>query len=75
MHSSDIIYANTDRCLETMALTEKQLEKVQVCENNWIIRFVGVTRAGKRKNEQTEIEVGVKERFKKKLIEIRRPES
>ena len=43
--------------LETMALTEKQ-EMVQVCENNWIRRIVGVKR----------VEVGVEESFKKTLV-------
>ena len=28
--------------LETMAMTEKQQEKLQVCENNWVRRFAGV---------------------------------
>ena len=31
--------------LETTALTEKQQEKVQVCENNWVRRIVGLKRA------------------------------
>ena len=29
-------------CLDTMALTEKQQEKVQVCENNLVRRIVGL---------------------------------
>ena len=33
--------------VETMELTEKQQEKVQVCENNWIRRIMGVKTADK----------------------------
>ena len=51
--------------LETMALTEK-LEKVLVCENNWIRRIVGVKREDKRR-----MDVGVTESFKKKLSRSR----
>ena len=36
--------------LETMALTEKQQEKVQVCKQNNLVRIIaGVKRADKRK--------------------------
>ena len=35
--------------LETMAPTGKQQEKVQVCENNWMRRIVGVKRPDRRK--------------------------
>ena len=54
-----------------MALTEKQQVKVQVCENNWIRRIVGVKRADKRKMDELRVEVRVKERFKKKLVTSR----
>ena len=50
--------------LETMALTDKQQQKVQVCENNWIRIIVGVKRADKRRIE----ELRVKESVKKKLV-------
>ena len=53
--------------LETMALTEKQQEKVQVCENNVVRRTVGVKRADTRRTGELKVEVGVKERFKKNL--------
>ena len=47
--------------LETMALTEKQLEKVQICENNWIARIVGEKRADKRRMDELRLEFGIKE--------------
>ena len=33
--------------LETMAMTEKQQERLQVCENNWVRRTEGVKRIDK----------------------------
>ena len=57
--------------LEMLALTEKQQEKVQVCENNWIRRIVEVTRADKRRIDVLRVVVGVKESFKKKLVRTR----
>ena len=39
--------------LDTMALTEKQAGKVQVCENNLIINIVGV----KRRMDELRMEV------------------
>ena len=47
--------------LETMALREKQQEKVQVGNNNWIRRIVGVKRADKRRMDKLRVEVGWKE--------------
>ena len=40
---------------------------MQVCENNWIRRPVGVERADKRRMEELRVEIGVKDSFKKKL--------
>ena len=47
--------------LETLALTEKQQEKVQVCKNDYIRRIVGVNRADKRRTEELRVQVGAKE--------------
>jgi len=47
-----------------MALREKQ-EKMQVCENNWTKRIVGVKKTYKRRMEEPRVEVGVKGSFKK----------
>ena len=57
--------------LETMALTEKQQEHVQVCENNWLRRIVGVTKPDRRGMDELRVEVGVKERLNKKLVMTR----
>ena len=54
--------------LETIALTEKQQEKVQVCENNWLGRIAGVKTVDKRRMDELRVEVGGKESFKKKLV-------
>ena len=51
--------------LESMAMTEKQQEKLQVCENNWVRRIAGVKRINKRIME----EVG--ERVTRKLVRSR----
>jgi len=57
--------------LETMALTKKQQVKVQVCENNWIRRIVGVKRADKRRMDELGMQVGMKESFKKRRVRRR----
>ena len=49
--------------LETKAMMEKQ-EKLQVCENNWVRRIVGVKRINKRRMKELRGEVGVKESHK-----------
>ena len=55
--------------LETMALTEKQQENVQVREKKNLVRIlVGIKRAVERNMDELRVEVGVKERFKKKLV-------
>ena len=40
---------------------------MQVCENNCIRRIVGRKRAGKRRMDELRVELGEKERYKKKL--------
>ena len=57
--------------LQTTALTEKQHEKVQVAENNLVRIIIGVKRTDKRKMGELRVEVGGKERFKKKLVRDR----
>ena len=42
--------------LEPMTLTEKQQEKVHVCENNLVRRIDGVKRADKRRIDELEVE-------------------
>ena len=55
--------------LKTTVLTEKQQEKVQVCENSLARRIVGLKRVYiKKRMDEVTVEVGVKESFKKKLV-------
>ena len=53
--------------IETMAMTEKQQEKLQVCENNRGRRIAGVKRIDKRRMEELREEVGVRESLTSKL--------
>ena len=46
--------------LETMVVREKQQEKPQVCENNFVRRIAGVNRIDKRKMEEPREEVGAR---------------
>ena len=46
---------------DTVRLTEKQEEKVQVCETNLVRRLIGVKRADKRRTGELRVEVGVEE--------------
>ena len=57
--------------LETMAMTEKQQEKVQVCDNNWLRRIAGVTIIDKRRMEELREEVGVRESLTRKMARSR----
>ena len=57
--------------LETMAITEKQHEKLQVCENNLVRRNAGVKRIDKRRMEELKEEVGVREGLTTKLVRSR----
>ena len=54
--------------LETKAMTKKQQEKLQVCENKWVRRIAGVKRIDKRRMEELREEVGGKESFTRKLV-------
>ena len=57
--------------VESMALTEKQQEKVQVCEKYWVRIIVLFKRAGQRRMDELRAEVRVKERLKKKSVRSR----
>ena len=52
---------------DAMRLTEKQEEKVQVCETNLVRRIIGVKRTDKRRTGELRVEVGLEENIKKKL--------
>ena len=50
-----------------MRLTEKQEEKIQVCETNLVRRIIGFKRTDKRRTGELRVEVGVEENMEKKL--------
>ena len=57
--------------LETVALTERQQQRLQVCENNWVRRIAGVKRVdGRRMDEQRE-GVGVQMCLTGRLVKCR----
>ena len=43
----------------TLAMTELQQQRLQVCENNWLRKIVGVTRADRRRMVELREETGV----------------
>ena len=45
-------------------MADKQQERLQVCENNWVRRIVGVKRIDKRRMEELREEVGERESHK-----------
>ena len=52
---------------ETMALTELQQHRLQVCENNWVRKIARVTRADRRRmvelREETDVQRSLTERL------------
>ena len=55
-----VCYPGIHECTrEAMSLTEKQDEKVQVCEINLVRRIVGVKIADKRRTDELGVEVGL----------------
>ncbi len=54
--------------LMMMALTEKQQERVQMCENSWIRNIARMKRTNKRGMEELRVAVGVMGLFKKKPL-------
>ena len=57
--------------LETLALSELHQHKLQVCENNWIRRIVGVMRVERRRTKDLREEVGTKACIVGKLVKNR----
>ena len=52
---------DTPACLygtETLALTELQQQRLQVCENNWVRKIARVTRADRRSAKELDRETG-----------------
>ena len=64
----------TPGCLygtETLALTELQQQRLQVCENNWVRKIARVTRADMRKMVELREETGVQRSSTERLVRSR----
>ena len=53
--------------LGTLALTERQEEKIHMAENNWVQRICKVTQKDRRKMKEDE-EIGMKKHLKMKVV-------
>ena len=53
--------------LGTLALTERQEEKMQIAENNWVRRICKVTQEDRRKMKELREEIGMKKHLKMKV--------
>ena len=61
----------TPACLygtETLAMTELQQQRLQVCENNWVRKIARVTRADRRRMVALREEMGVKSSLAERQI-------
>ena len=64
----------TPACLygtETLALTELQQQRLQVCENNWVRKIARVTRADRRRMVELREESGVQRSLTERLARSR----
>ena len=57
--------------LETVALTEQQQQKLQVCENNWVRRITRTKRVGRRRMNDLRKEVGMQCSLTGRLVRSR----
>ena len=53
--------------LGTLALTERQEEKIQIAGNNWVRRIRKVTQEDRRKMKELKEEIGMKKHLKMKV--------
>ena len=56
---------------ETLALTELQQQRLQVCENNWVRKIARVTRADRRRMVELREETGVQRSLTERLVRSR----
>ena len=56
---------------ETLAMTERQQQRLQVCENNWVRNRARVTSAGRRRMVELREETGVQRSLTEKLLRSR----
>ena len=64
----------TPACLygtETLALTELQQQRLQVCENNWVRKIARVTRPDRRRMVELREETGVQRSLTERLVRSR----
>ena len=64
----------TPACLygtESLALTDLQQQRLQVCENNWVRKIARVTRADKRRIVELREETGVQRSSTDRLVRSR----
>ena len=64
----------TPACLygtETLALTELQQQRLQVCENNWVRKIARVTMADRRRMVELREETGVQRSLTERLVRSR----
>ena len=64
----------TSACMyrtETVALTELQQQRLQVCENNWVRKIARVTRADRRRMVESRDETEVQGSFTERLLRSR----
>ena len=57
--------------METVALTERQQQRLQVCENNWVRMIAGVNRVARRRMDELREEIGVQMSLKGRLVKCR----
>ena len=55
----------------TLAMTELQQQRLQVCENNWVRKIAGVNRADRRRMVEFREETGVQRSFTERLVRSR----
>ena len=56
---------------ETLALTELQQQRLQMCENNWVRKIARVTRADRRRMVELREETGVQRSLTERLVRSR----
>ena len=64
----------TPACLygtETLAMTELQQQRLQVCENNWVRKIAGVKTADRRRMLELREETGVQRSLTERLVRSR----
>ena len=68
------LYDVTSACLfgtETLAMTERQQHRLQVCENNWVRKIARVARADRRRMVESREETGVQRSLTERLVRSR----